>query len=369
MGAGNAASRYQQAFQSGGKEAAVGEVVRFAVLDVVLSLAGAGRVVDVHDKFSLVHHDVGETAAGGQFFGGDDIVAHHPAAFAHARGGAAGNDADMFIPRNVFAQETFQEEHLLAEFEVGLENLIDPGDVHPVHLGGIYLALSGMDGGVQAHGGEFLREFAFIGPLLAPIQEADAVQLHVVHIADADESFLLVHTVDGEFQGDRLHQAVFTTLVDVRTGQEGDHGVARSVNDDAAFQVQETLLGGDGQARDPVAVFVDAGHGRLKIDVDVFMVYPAGQEELGAFYIVGLAGFSDHVVLRNAQQFHQLVAHRPFAYHAQNRAYVAGRQVSTHHTVAFDQGDPGTLPGGCHGGAQARGTGSRHDYIINKHSV
>ena len=94
------------------------------------------------------------------------------------------------------------------------------------------------------------------------------------------------------------------------------------------------------------------------------MVYPAGQEELGAFYIVGLAGFSDHVVLRNAQQFHQLVAHRPFAYHTQNRAYVAGRQVSTHHTVAFAQGNPGTLPGGCDGGAQAGGTGARHNDII-----
>ena len=336
---------------------------------MVLCLAGSGGVVDIHDKFSLVHHDVGEAAAGGEFFGGDDIVAHHPAAFAHARSGAAGDDADVLIARNVFAQETFQEEHLLAEFEVGLENLFHPGDVHPVYLGGVHLALSGMDGGVQAHGGELLGKFSLIGPLLAPIQETDAVQLDVVHVADADQAGPLVHTVDGEFQGDRLHQAVFTTLFDVRTGQEGDHGVARSVNDDAAFQVQETLLGGDGQARDPVAVFVDAGHGRLKIDVNVFMVYPAGQEELGAFYIMGLAGFPDHVVLRDAQQSHQLVAHRPFAYHAQDGPHVSGRQVSAHYAIALDQGDPGTLPGGCHGGAQAGGTGARHDYIINKHSV
>ena len=113
-----------------------------------------------------------------------------------------------------------------------------------------------------------------------------------------------------------------------------------------------------------VAFFYHVINRALEVHVYVFMVHEFSEHEFGVFEVVGLSGLAYHVVVGNAEEFYEFVAHGSFAYHAENRAYVACSKVSAYHAVAFYQCDFGAVTCRSYCSAYSGRAGSSHDNVV-----
>ena len=116
-------------------------------------------------------------------------------------------------------EEVHKQFHLPTKFQIGLEYGLDISNVHTIDLGRVYLSFSFIDSRMKAYCSKIPGQFSFFSSPLAIVQEALVAKFHIIDIAYADDTFVLIDTVNGKFQCHRLHKSIFSTFFDISAGQ------------------------------------------------------------------------------------------------------------------------------------------------------
>ena len=190
---------------------------------------------------------------------------------------------------------------LSAQFEIGRIYLLDLRHIDAVRLCRIDLSLPCANGRMQTYGGQMCRQFALVGTPLAVVEESLAIQLHVIHIAYADYTATLIHTINRKLQCYRLHQTVVAALLGCCTCQICHQTVARSVNRGLCSERKCSLSARYDNARYSIALFERVADGALQIYVDIRMADKLRQFVLRLLDIVSAPRLANHIVLRHAE--------------------------------------------------------------------
>ena len=234
-------------------------------------------------------------------------------------------------------EELLKKIHLLAKLKISLKNLLYAGHIHAIYLRSIYLTIAIIYHWMEAHSSNLLRNLARNSKALTVVQEALVTKLNLVHIADADNTLALVHARNSKLKSYWLHKAILATLLGLSTCKVAYKAVTRCVNGNCALNNKLTLARSNYKANNSVALLNNIGNGSLQIDIDIWMVYKLRQEHFCTLKVVSSASLANHIVLRNAKQLNNLVAHSSLADHTENWAYIARSKVTTHNTIALNK--------------------------------
>ena len=89
-------------------------------------------------------------------------------------------------------EEIHQQRYLASELKIRREDFTDFGDIHAVRLGSVDLALPLLNGRMQTHSRQMLREFSFIGT----VKEGDKVTGLILATNEGRMALLAPVTID-----------------------------------------------------------------------------------------------------------------------------------------------------------------------------
>ena len=312
-----------------------------------------------------MYHHIGKTAAFCHLIGIDHIVAHHPAAFAHSGCCTTSDHSTVFVTRQIFFQELSQEAYLLPKFKIGGENRAYRSNIHPIDLCRIYLTPTRSDRRMQTHSSKHPGKFALIGFLFTPIKKTLAIQLNIVYISNADNSFRFIYAVNGVFKGYRLHESVSTSFFYFCTGKKRYYGITGTINCNRGFKTERPLVTCTLNAFYHLSVTNNIRHTTLQKDIDV--LFPGDkfcQCKFCLFEIVSISMLANPVIVFDAKNSTNLIAHRVLAYTTENRADIPGGQVTSDDSISFDKSNTCSLPGGGYSRTYPGRTCTCYYYII-----